>query len=475
MPAFIAGPPGIELADTGLEVLIGVETGILPQQRSGQNDDQLLRIVTEKQVAGCQPRGVAYPGLAVKGGQQPIEELVRRLRQIIEGTSILAGHPRRRDIQEPGEVQGHGAGKDAGRRIGIRIAGFVQTLQDCVQGIGVGEDMVRRVPVRKLVRRPETGQTERGGVGQRPSQIGRPRPVAHGLFQRRDDLVRLIAEQPPGQIGVRLVRIRPGRIGKAPAHSLPRRIHEGDKVDGMPPGIRFFAPARPDHLVDGRGKDRHGPVTADQFSRFERLVHEVQAMAGVPVMPVGRRSRHAVDDLFPGPGRRNHGFQRPFGGGPVPDAGPLAQPPFEGLSVQVGIEKRSGGLIRLLSGAIRRHPAHTVEQRQKRLVLRQAVDDVSERRQDGHANVETVAIANAVIGRRGDDVPAARAGIQAGQDRLAHYQRDVMAHAVMKALTPTAGAARRLQTARNPNLVTVYPDLGGGNIVGPQIEGAAAR
>ena len=99
-------------------------------------------------------------------------------------------------------------------------------LQRLVNGVGVGEDVKRRLPVGMLVRGAETYNAQRRRIGERAAEIGGRRPRPDSRLERRQDRLRIIAEE----LGGELHMIRPA-IGTVPSPEKFRQFR---------PALRLF-------------------------------------------------------------------------------------------------------------------------------------------------------------------------------------------------------------------------------------------
>ena len=137
-----------------------MELGVLPQQRDRQRAEQSVHRVPVGQVAIDQPGRRFHLLLRIQFIQKSVEDLVGFPGQI--GCGLLIRQPRGRHVEEAVQVHRHGAVKHAADQFGRPRA-----LQGLMQGVGVGEGVQHGDPVAELVLGVETGDAQRGGVGDR--------------------------------------------------------------------------------------------------------------------------------------------------------------------------------------------------------------------------------------------------------------------------------------------------------------------
>jgi len=86
--------------------------------------------------------------------------------------------------------------QDAAHGGDVAVCGRSDPLDHTVKRVGVGEDMVRRLPVAVFVCVAEARDPERGGVGERPAEVG---ALTNRPPDRVDDRGGLVAEQVFGE------------------------------------------------------------------------------------------------------------------------------------------------------------------------------------------------------------------------------------------------------------------------------------
>lgn len=166
-------------------------------------------------------------------------------------------------------------------------------LQRLVEGVGVGEDVVGRLPIRMLICGSKTCHAERRRIGKCFAKVGRRSPGPRSAFQLINDTGRFFRQKPVGQI----------RMVRPPARAAADRdetkqftnsaLAQGVEVNGLAPRCRFLGTARFGHLADD-GRQHLGRILpADEIETLERLVDEVERVTAVRVYAVrlGRKQQ----------------------------------------------------------------------------------------------------------------------------------------------------------------------------------------
>ena len=173
---------------------------------------------------------------------------------------------------------------------------------------------------------------------------------------------------------------------------------------------------------------------------------------------------------------RDRGQKRALGGIPVTHLGPLPEPAAEHIERNGSALERIAIAPRRRAGAVGGDPPDPMEQREVSLRIRQLGQDVAERDQNGHADAEAVAHARAEESRIAQQRGFIDPGAARAQHRLGDHQTQIVRHAVVETATPVRGGIdAQAAVRRDEDLAVLDPHLGGGHIVGPQVEGAAAR
>jgi hypothetical protein len=116
---------------------------------------------------------------------------------IIEPLVNLARDARRRHIEIASEIERHRAVQYAAyARHATVDLGSPDPLKHLVYGVGVSEDVVRRLPVGVLVGIAEARHAECRGVSERTAEVGRSGACADRRLKRVNDPGRIVTEQP---------------------------------------------------------------------------------------------------------------------------------------------------------------------------------------------------------------------------------------------------------------------------------------
>ena len=215
---------------------------------------------------------------------------------------------------------------------------------------------------------------------------------------------------------------------------------------------------------------------ADQINALECLVEEVERVPPVRERPVGDRAQHDVGELREVGPLRDRSQEGALGGIPVTHLGPLPEPAAEHIERDGCAVQRVAFAPRRGAGAVGGDAPDAVEQREVSLAIRQLGQDVAERDQDGHADAEAVAHARAEQSRIAQQRGFVDPGAARAEHRLGDHQAQIVRHAVVETSSPVLGRIGAEATVRrDEDLAVRDPHRRGGHIVGPQVEGAAAR
>ena len=198
MPPLVSIAPRRKLPDAGFEHLIGMEARIFAQHRKDKRGDQRFWRMAKRKMPRHQPCCEINLSLPVECVEQGGADRLLIGRKVVELIVVLARDAGRRDIQITRKVERHGAVHDGphGRNVTVDARG-PDPLEHLVERIGMGEDMVRRLPVRVLVGIAEASHAQRRCISEGLSQVGRSGARADRRLQRIDDPRRIVSKQLP--------------------------------------------------------------------------------------------------------------------------------------------------------------------------------------------------------------------------------------------------------------------------------------
>ena len=235
--ASLRSPQFLVLANARLQHLEAVELGVLPQQRDRQRAEQSFHRVPVGQVAIDQPGGRFHLLLRIQFGQKGVEDFVGLPGQI--ACSPIIRQPRGWHVEEAVQVHCHGAVEHAADQFGR-----TRPFQSLMQGVGVGEGVQHRDPVAELVLGMETGDAQRGGVGDRLTELQRRHAFAkarqHGVHRG----LGIVPEDHFGQRFGTLPGMTVRRLCQGAGQRVVRPPKDGRQVDGVAPGVGLLPPLR---------------------------------------------------------------------------------------------------------------------------------------------------------------------------------------------------------------------------------------
>ena len=197
-------------------------------------------------MAGDEARRSADLLLAIEGVEQRGADVSRPGGQRVEPVAVLAGQRRRRHVQVTREMERHGTVQQAARGFDrlVRIGcGAADPLERLMQRIGIGEDVVRSLPVGMLVGGAETRHPERRRIGECLAEVGGGSPGARRGLQRIDDCGRFVGEK-AFRRAPHDPTSRRGTATREQERQLERgRVTQGDQVDRLAPRRRFLGAA----------------------------------------------------------------------------------------------------------------------------------------------------------------------------------------------------------------------------------------
>ena len=215
-------------------------------------------------------------------------------------------------------------------------------------------------------------------------------------------------------------------------------------------------------------------LPTDQVEALASLVDEVERVAAVGEGAVRRRREQQARKRGRRGASRDGGEQGAFGGLAMAHGAPVPEPALERR--EIGPARKRGALpSRRLAIAVRRDPPGAVEEREISLLFRQHGEQVAERGEDGRADSPAVAVLDGEQRRLPQDLPRGHAGRELSPHGLGDHEAEVVGQAVVEPTAPVARGVAMAERRLDPDLAVTHLDRTGRDIVGPEIEGAAAR
>ena len=201
----------------------------------------------------------------------------------------------------------------------------------------------------------EPGHTEECGVGDGRTELLGGCAVPDGFVDGGDGNVGIVFEDRFGQVVV----VGPGAtdvVGLFPKlrEIVARFPDHGCEVDGVAPGVEFFASPSRGHALDEAGEDLPGVFPSDVVEEFEGFVAEVDNVSAVDVDTVGGGGEDDVVDVALGQAEVDGGPEYAFGAIGVSDFDEIAEPLFEdfgsGFTSWQGFDDEARWSARTLGG-----------------------------------------------------------------------------------------------------------------------------
>jgi hypothetical protein len=191
-------------------------------------------------------------------------------------------------IEIAGQIELHCAVKYAAHAHHITIdLGSPDPFKHLVYGVGVGEGVVSRLPVRVLIGVAEARHPKGRRVSERAPEVGRSCAGADRRLQRVNYPDRIVTEQLVGK------RRMIGPPGCVPAGAEQVRqladcfIAYGNKINRLAPSGRLVGATGRNHLTDDGRKQGGRMLPANQVKALECLVDEIERVSGVGERPLG--------------------------------------------------------------------------------------------------------------------------------------------------------------------------------------------
>src|SRR5262245_27532448 len=337
-------------------------------------------------------RGEIDLSLSIEGIKQSDADLLRICGQVIERLAAIARNAGWRYIEIASKVERHRSVQNATHRLDVAIpVGCPNSLYGLVDGIGVSENVVGRLPIGVFIGGPEACQPERRRVGEGTPEVAsnsaRPDRRLKSIHDRHRD----IAEK---RLSKRRM-IRPA-VHVGPGGEQTRQLGgsfcaQRDEVERLAPGGRLLGTASCHRLAYHGGQDGVGMLPPDQVEALESFVCEIKR-----VSPVGERAvrigrKQEVGERGWRGASGDGGEQSALGRFAMAHRCPAPQPALKGREIGPARESNTSP-PRRLAVAIRRNAASAVEQGEVGLLLRQNRQEIAERNKDRQANVPTVAV-----------------------------------------------------------------------------------
>jgi hypothetical protein len=362
------------------------------------------------------------------------------------------------------------AARGRGETVGI---GTRDTLEHLIERVGIGEDVVRRLPVGMLVGIAEARQPQRRGVGERPAKVGRSGACANRGLERINNPAWIVIEQLARERSVVRPAMHPA-TGSEHFRQLARCfITQRKKIHRLAPGSRFLGAARRHHLAHDRRQHGRCVLPADQVEALERLVDEVERMSAIGERPLGFGREQGIRKHSRRETRRNRGEEGPLGRVAMAHFSPTPQPAFERGWIRPASEWRTFP-SRRLALTIRRDAARSVEERKIRLLLRQHGQKIGKRREDRKTHAPAVAVLRAEQRHLPHDFGLRYVCRELAMHGLGDDQAEVVGEAVSKPSMPVRRGIGMTERGLHPHIAVAHLDRADRNVVRPQVEGAAA-
>ena len=249
-----------------------------PPLASGRHESSRLPVALHAQARRSAPAGNGRardaaprawpqdrPVSAVEGVEQGDPDRLLIGRQIVGLLVALAWNAGRRDIEVACEIESHRAVQDTPNGGDVATRGRASDpLEHPVERVGVGEDVMRRLPVGVLVGVAEAGHPKSRPVSERSAEVCRNGALTDCSLDRVDDPGRIIAQQLYGERRVVRSATRAAVCREQLRHLRGRFVAERNKIDRLARFGRFLCAARRHHLADDGWQQRGRMLPTDQ-------------------------------------------------------------------------------------------------------------------------------------------------------------------------------------------------------------------
>jgi hypothetical protein len=155
-----------------------------------------------------------------------------------------------------------------------------------VYGVGVGEDVVSRLPVGVLIGIAEARHPKRRRVSKRAPEVGGSRAGADRRLKCVNNPGRIVTEQLSGERRV----VGPAGCAAADAEQLRQLadcfVAQGNKINRLALSGRLVHATGRNHLADDGREQGRRVLPADQVKALECLVDEIERVSGVGKRPL---------------------------------------------------------------------------------------------------------------------------------------------------------------------------------------------
>ena len=187
VPALFSVAPDGELPDSRFQYLVGMKARVLPQHRMRERRHQRLRRKVKFEMPCHEPCRMINLSLAIERVEQSGLDRLLIGRKIVEPISTFAWNTGRRHIEVASEIESHRTMQHTPRRGQVIDGGDPDPPEHLAECVGVGENVVRRLPVGVLVGVAELSQPERRPISERPAKICGSGAVSDGRLDRFSD------------------------------------------------------------------------------------------------------------------------------------------------------------------------------------------------------------------------------------------------------------------------------------------------
>ena len=161
LPALVGVAPDGELPDSRFQYLVSMKARVLPQHRMRERGDQRSRRMAKLKLPRHELCRMINLSLAVERVEQSDPDRLLICRKIVEPLPTLAWNTGRRHIEVASEIEGHRTVQHSPCRRQVIDRGDPDPAEHLAERVGVGEDVVRLLPVGALVGVAEARHPER--------------------------------------------------------------------------------------------------------------------------------------------------------------------------------------------------------------------------------------------------------------------------------------------------------------------------